>query len=576
MRIPVLLTDLYTWSRGRLALPLALSLAGAVIEGVSLIMLLPLLSLILGAAAEGTPDGTTSQVTAALADWLPADPTQALTLVLAGFAAVLAARFGIIVWRESVLAQLEQSFIADMRLRLFGAIAGASWAEARTLGHGQIGHALSRDIDRSASAVRAVLSGGSAAVLLIVQAGLAFWLAPFVALMVASLGLIVFLTIGPIRARTTRISRQITQEDFRLFTSVSGFLRGLKSAKAHGMTDGYITSFAQASRGFGGRLVALRQNASLASAALQGAAALLALVSVYIGHVWIAIAPEVLIVILILMVRIAPLLQAIQSAMQSVRAGSVAYGAARRAVLDGLRSDTSIATPSAPSVAAAVAPWQHPPEFQLTGVGRVGDGAVTLLNGITATVPRGQVTAISGPSGAGKSTLLDVIVGLDPPDSGQILIDGQSFDASARAALAQALAYVGQDDTLLEPTLRANLILGLGEVAEDLIWQALQTVGAADMVRGAEGGLDGPLRMDAQRFSGGERQRLRLARALLRAPKLLVLDEATSALDPTAEAAVLDAVRAALPEATVLMVSHRAETAARADHVIRLDGGRLA
>ena len=182
---------------------------------------------------------------------------------------------------------------------------------------------------------------------------------------------------------------------------------------------------------------------------------------------------------------------------------------------------------------------------------------------------------MAGDSGAGKSTLCDLAIGLIDPDSGDIFIDGTTLDRSHARRLRASVAYVGQEPFLLEDSLRHSLCWGCGTCSEAEIWAALETVGAADIARALEGGLDGSIRSEGMRFSGGERQRLRLARALLRRPRFLVLDEATNALDIDAEAKVLEAVFRARDGATVLMVSHRPATLRFADHAILLDDGRV-
>jgi ATP-binding cassette subfamily C protein len=198
------------------------------------------------------------------------------------------------------------------------------------------------------------------------------------------------------------------------------------------------------------------------------------------------------------------------------------------------------------------------------------------LDRVTAVIPAGRVTALVGESGAGKSTLCDLAVGLLTPTEGEVRLDGRPLDPALARRLRASVAYVGQEPFLFEDSLRHNLCWGCGPVQEAEIWQALETVEAAGLARRLEGGLDGRIRRDGARFSGGERQRLRLARALLRRPRLMVLDEATNALDLEAESRVLQALFAARGGASVLMVSHRPANLALAEHVIVLEEGRLA
>jgi ATP-binding cassette subfamily C protein len=133
-----------------------------------------------------------------------------------------------------------------------------------------------------------------------------------------------------------------------------------------------------------------------------------------------------------------------------------------------------------------------------------------------------------------------------------------------------------QDPFLLDDSVRANLAWSRPDVDESAIIRALETVGAAARVAGLPGGLDGRVGENGALISGGERQRLALARALLRRPRLLILDEATNAVDLDGEARLLAAVRAGSPGMSVILIAHRRESLAACDTVLRLEAGRVA
>lgn len=195
------------------------------------------------------------------------------------------------------------------------------------------------------------------------------------------------------------------------------------------------------------------------------------------------------------------------------------------------------------------------------------------LDHVSFELTEGSMLAVVGPSGAGKSTLLDVALGLTLPSSGEVLVHGQPL--TDFAAWRSEVAYVPQEVVLIPGTVRRNLTwtlqAGRTETDEDL-WKALRIAKVDSMIQGLADGLDTNLGETAG-LSGGEKQRLTIARALVRSPRLLVLDEATSALDSATEAQLLDELKEL--ETTVLMVTHRAEMAARADAVIALDKGRV-
>jgi ABC-type multidrug transport system fused ATPase/permease subunit len=194
-------------------------------------------------------------------------------------------------------------------------------------------------------------------------------------------------------------------------------------------------------------------------------------------------------------------------------------------------------------------------EVRDLGVTYPGD-AGPALQGIDLEVPNRGLVTITGASGSGKSTLLDVILGLMPPEAGVMLVDGE--EVGDLAAWRGRLGYVPQQTVLVPGTVWQNLAWSLQPgraLSEDAAWSALATACLEDVVRALPGGLQAPLQELAE-LSGGEQQRLAIARALVRDPELLILDEATSGLDRSTEARVLasllDGNRA------VLMVTHRA------------------
>lgn len=538
------------WAGWRLAGGLALALTGAAVEGIGLLMLVPVVGMLLG-------DGTATGFMGSFGAWLPTGP-EGLPLVLAVFAALILVRFVVLHARNVVLARLEQGYVAAMRRGLFERLASAPWRAAAELAHGRIAHALSRNVDRAAQSVSALLRGLGAGVLLVVQAGIALWLSPGLTVLVAGLSLVLVLCLGPLRRRAARLGQEMTLEDYQLFSTTTGFLGGLKAAKAHGLEADYLDRFSRAADSFSRQVVAVNRDLSLAMLALQTGAAILAIGAVWLGHGWFQVPAESLVVILVLMVRLSAPLQALQATALALRHGEAAWTDAQRLLVDlpsGTRDEAE--------------PWPTAPGFALSGVARAPDpNATPVLHDLSAEIPAGTVTAITGPSGSGKTTLCDLLAGLDTPDAGKILIDGAPLDARTRARLGPALAYVGQNPVPLQATLRESLTWGVADTKEDEIWQALETVGATQLVRELKDGLDTELRLDGSHFSGGERQRFALARALLRRPKLMILDEATNALDMAAEEQVLRALFSARQGATVIMVSHRPATSALATYRI--------
>jgi ATP-binding cassette subfamily C protein len=198
------------------------------------------------------------------------------------------------------------------------------------------------------------------------------------------------------------------------------------------------------------------------------------------------------------------------------------------------------------------------------------------LTDVDLVVRRGESVGIVGPTGAGKSTLVDMVVGLLDPTSGRISIDGVDL-RTARAGWQRGLGYVPQAIFLVNDTVRRNVALGLldGEIDDARVGEALRRAQLDGFVSSLPEGLDTVVGERGIRLSGGERQRLGVARALYHRPAVLVLDEATSALDGPTEAALMDALRGAGSETTMLIVAHRVASVRHCDRLVVLRDGRV-
>lgn len=188
----------------------------------------------------------------------------------------------------------------------------------------------------------------------------------------------------------------------------------------------------------------------------------------------------------------------------------------------------------------------------------------TVLNDVNFQFKAGHTYAVVGPSGAGKSTLADILLGLSVPDSGSVIINAGALSLEA-ARLRFML--VEQQPKIFSTTVKENLLLGA--VAEDReLLEALGIVNLAEMVHSLECGVDTRLSYLGENFSGGQRQRLGIARALIRRPDVLILDEATSALDPATRAEVVAKLRARMQDGIIIFITHDPEIAALADEVL--------
>ncbi|MEB3960711.1 NHLP family bacteriocin export ABC transporter peptidase/permease/ATPase subunit [Streptomyces kunmingensis] len=196
-----------------------------------------------------------------------------------------------------------------------------------------------------------------------------------------------------------------------------------------------------------------------------------------------------------------------------------------------------------------------------------------LLSGFSLTVGPGQQVALVGGSGSGKSTVSRLISGLYTPWEGVIRIDDRRLDDIPRGALAASVSFVDQDVFLFEGTVRDNVALWDPSISDEAVADALRDACLYDVVARRPGGLHSRVEQDGRNFSGGQRQRLEIARALVRRPSILVLDEVTSALDAETEQIVMDNIRRR--GCACVVIAHRLSTVRDSDEIVVLDHGQI-
>lgn len=207
---------------------------------------------------------------------------------------------------------------------------------------------------------------------------------------------------------------------------------------------------------------------------------------------------------------------------------------------------------------------------------RYPGAAEEALRGISLTIEKGQTLALVGRSGSGKTTLANLLAAMLPAPPGQLLLDGEPMETMSLAAIRRRIALVSQHTTLFATSLRKNIAYGdLAEADDASVKDALRQANALDFVQRLPAGLDTILREEGDDFSGGQRQRLSLARAFLKDAPILILDEATSAQDAESEALIQQALQRIFSGRTAVIVAHRLATIEQADKIAVLDDGRL-
>jgi ATP-binding cassette subfamily C protein len=573
LSIRLLVHDFALYAGKRIPLAGLLVLLGAVSEGVGLVLLIPFFKVIIDS---GASDSWVDRIMTSIFSFFSAESrTAQLTLLLAIFAILMIARSGIITARELTLAKLRIGFVEQIRLRITHLLAAASWDTVARLRHSRVVHLMSMDIEQVTGAIYLLMRDVVAIVMLIGQLTLAFLLAPYLAGLAVAALLLGAMTVVPLMKRARAIGHIVTNANLTLIDDVSQYLGGLKLAISQNLQESFTREFASVLalvRSQQIRYVLQQAGTTLAGTMVSG---LVGAVVVVLGILVFDTDPAILITLLLILSRTsAPAMQLHGDAQQfahavaayeKIRSLEDELAAATAAI--GPRQGASKLTNKAGIVFRNVT-YSHTP-LETT------PGAVAGVHALNLSIDPRSVLGVTGPSGAGKTTFADLLVGLYPPQSGEILIDGVALDRETCTEWRNCVSYVPQDPFLFHDTIRRNLLWARPDAEEDMLWDVLRIAGADQLVCRAPFGLDTIVGERGTLLSGGERQRINIARGLLRGPKLLVLDEATSAIDLEGEQMLLNRIVCANPGFSVIMIAHRLETLRYCERIIVLEAGHL-
>jgi ATP-binding cassette subfamily C protein len=569
-----------------------LTLLQGVMSGFSIVMLIPLLQLLSIGSGEG-PDGI-----ALFIQNLAENAGISLTIgsILLVYMVLLTISALLQYWKAILDARYQQTFIYTLRRRLFRKIIMADWQLLNSRSKTNHLQVLTREVPNLASyyffylrlLTTMIMTAAYTTYALLVSA-------PFTLIIIAVGGLL-FIILRRFLLKSFRLGQGYVDSYSRLLKYIDDFWQTVKIAKVHSSEDYYYNRFDEASTSLLDMEYRMQRNWSLPQL-IQRIAGLIVLVGiVWFGYRSGSVPMASFVILILLFSRIFPQLTAINTDINMI----VSNVPSVKLVMQ-LDDDLPDPAVRKSEVHRALTLKEG---IRLEDISFSWPDGGKLFERISAVIRAHSITGIIGQSGVGKTTLIDLIAGLQKPGGGRILIDGKSLDEDLLPCWKAGLGYLPQDPFFIDGTLRENLVWdsggrgdhGQGDgsavtqgsgsrgvqvrggaqlpisggVTDEEIMSVLEQVNAAHLVSRFRKGLDAFLVNYHTSFSGGECQRLALARVLLRRPTVLLLDEATSSLDAENEATVMEVLAKLKVHITIVFVTHRESVVRWFDEVIKI------
>jgi len=543
----------------KLLLIFLLTLAQGITSGFSIVLLIPLLQLLSignGAHADGIALAISN-----FADRAGIEITIGSILVTYMVLLTLSA---FIQYQKALLdARYQQTFIYTFRRRLFRKIIMADWQLLNSRSKTNHLQVLTREVPNLANyyyyylkMLRTIIMGGAYTLYALI-------ISPMFTLLIIVVGLLLFIVLRKFLLRSFRLGTGYVESYYRLLKYIDDFWQTVKIAKVHSSEEYYSDRFDEANVSLLNMEYLMQRNWSLPQL-IQRITGLVVLVGVvWFGYRWGSAPLASFVILILLFSRIFPQINAINTDLNMIAANVASV----RLVMQLDEDLPEVAERGIQGFDAL----RLREGIMLEWISFAYPDGEKLFDGFGAHIRARAITGIVGQSGRGKTTLIDLIAGLQKPSSGRILIDGVMLDDDLLPRWKAGLGYLPQEPFFIDGTLRENLVWDSGGgISDEEVMEVLEKVNAAYLVKRFRKGLDAFVVNWHTSFSGGECQRLALARVLLRKPSVLLLDEATSSLDAENEATVMEVLARLKEKVTIVFVTHRESVSRWFDEVIKV------
>ena len=545
----------------RLALIFGLTMLLGVMSGFSIVLLIPLLQL-LSIGGGGEPEGVALFIQN-IADKSGVNLTIGSVLVI--YMVLLTLNALLQYWKSMLDTRYQQTFIYNLRRRLFRKIIMADWQTLNSRSKTNHLQVLTKEVPNLANYYYFYLRLLTTLIMTAAYVVYALLISPEFTLIIVVFGIVLFVFLRRFLFKSFHLGEGYVDSYNRLLKYIDDFWQTVKIAKVHSSEEYYYGRFDEASTSLLDIEYRMQKNWSLPQL-IQRIAGLLVLVGVvYFGFKSGTIPMASFVILILLFSRIFPQFIALNTDINMI----VTNVASVKMVMN---LDEELPDPEVSSGFGV-----RSEELLLKEGIRLEDITFSYPDGeklfedFSARIMANTITGIVGQSGRGKTTLIDLIAGLQKPVTGRILIDGKILDEDHLPGWKAGLGYLPQDSFFIDGTLRENLVWDSGSgITDEELLDVLEKVNATHLVKRFRKGLDAFVVNYPFTFSGGECQRLALARVLLRKPSLLLLDEATSSLDAENEAIIMEVLARLKERITIVFVTHRESVVRWFDEVIKI------
>jgi ATP-binding cassette, subfamily C, bacterial len=560
-------SSLITVSRWELLTTVVLMTLTSLTEGLGVALLFPILQVAgFNMANQGHVGHYTGEVQAFL-EHSGLRPSLWLATMLMVFMLLMALRS--LFSRAQTVGTLKTVLKYEIALsqQLYEAIINADWPFLVRRRSSDFMHVLTAELARVATATYQFVGFLSSSTLILVYCALAFKLSAGTTLMVLVAGTALLL-VSRGWMRTIHESGMALSESMRaIYSVVTEHLQSLKAIKMYDAQTADLEMFGSLENAALEENLRVAKNQAAASFWFESGSLLVLGAVIFVSLRILRVGPASILLLLAVFTRLMPRLASGGSQLQSFLSDLPAFENVTRV--------TGECREHAESSSGSSTPPALTRDLRLDSVCFAYEAQRPLvLDQVSITIKAGQITAVAGPSGAGKSTIADLVNGLLTPDEGSVLIDDVVLAPENERAWRRQVGYVAQDTVLFHGTVRANLLWAQPAASGSDLEEALH-MAAAEFAFDLPRGLDTTVGDRGVLLSNGQRQRIALARALLRKPSLLILDEATNSLDLENEQRILDAIEQLKQHTTILMIAHRASAIRRADMIYVIEQGRV-